>query len=478
MGMPAIKIWAKLQYFLNTGDGKPWDSGFSPSKVQPPQGLIDEGIRPEDPFRAEHENWYRNHLAKALQDAAMQGVSTAQKRGNHHVAFASLNRQSEDDRGGNFEWCGFNTSTANTAERLTKGDLDAIETVTSAGLSGAYNMVLGGVNRSVAGDSDYFNSYGVVYHAHGQNLFRAFDTGFAPFQTSVVLPGALRYGFGNAVKTYDNDNDIFPVYDSGTLEGSISRRTGSATQTNTAYAGVSAGGRNALAAAHMVKRRKQGSIVQPIYAITQNQKSSGNKCVIVRINNSAGFGQSLIYEGAELYGAGLEMYCAPVFCEAIGKWVIVTTNMPYTVNPNDNRPQGFNVYHAADGALQSPTLVAQTTKNVSIVRLGNMGNGFLIAIAAVERRTAESSYEIMVSPDSGITWCSTGRSLGFATQPGGWQTNIGPNLPQHNQFWINQSFDYDIAIGSWLFTFNGSNYVAAAGQGSHILIPSAKKLIL
>lgn len=481
MGMPTIKLWAKLANFLNTGDGKPWGNGFSATKVTPPQGLIDEGIRPEDPFRAEHENWYRNQVSKAVREIALQTVALSPRLGDMHSAMCARYTY-VGGTGINKDhmslWCGFQRSVNNSAVRVTPDAFAVTDENTSVGYADAYDMVLGGVNRSVSYTRDQSGGDsmdGIVYHAFGTRAFRSISHGFGPLLDSLTLNSNRRFGQGNACKVYTG-YEIFPGFISTTNEGLYILRTGSTTWTSVSYTGLSTNSRQAMCTAHMAKAKKLGVTTPDVFAITQNQQAPGSKCCVVRIANAAGFAQTVLHDGAELYGANSNLWCAPVHDEESNSWIIVSTDMRDATPSNPKLDiRGFRVYRAGLTTPHQPTLVCDASvQGVAPIRLASLGRGFLL-MAGLRRQNGFAVIELFVSPDSGETWHALGKSIGaFPTDVPLWNTVIGDQIAL-NQLWINATEDYDVNVGGGVWVYDGTAGSTSLDytKGTHIVIPSS-----
>ena len=59
-------IWAEKTYYENDGTSgvNPWRNGSTPTKLEPPPGTSQEGWVPNEPAKAEHENFLRNQTTQ------------------------------------------------------------------------------------------------------------------------------------------------------------------------------------------------------------------------------------------------------------------------------------------------------------------------------------------------------------------------------------------------------------------------------
>lgn len=468
MALPKIPRWATLVNFLADASLLPWKSGASPTKVQPPDGLIASGYEPEQPIAAEHENWYRNHVSGALQYAILLTLSTANRGvGTAHPAMVGMKDYFGQDNPK--AWCGFST-TANTAIRKTMDHSGTMRSNVNVNYAGAYSGTLGGVNRSIQPTDDVLTLSalrGIVYHAQGDVAYENMSYGFGAMSaTAYTLPATNRFTMGLGCKKFDG-GELVPTYNTGTQVGGMARRDGGA-WTLVPYTVGSVGARNALCTASLFKRKIVGATLQPIFAITQNQFSSGSKCVVVHITNDNALTQTLLYEGAELYGVGYSIWCPPVFDDATGQWIIASTRMDPSSGLS-NIDTGFRIFKAGESTPHVASLVCDGQgSGMGIIRLAALGGGFLLAVALRHIGGGASICELILSPDSGKTWHTTGRSFGFADIGHSWTTAIGDTM-SHNIYCINVTEDGQANVGGGTLLETGLQDYNAP---THIVIPS------
>lgn len=71
---PKPARWAEQTYFPNLGGGQPWESGVSPTKVDPPSDITNYGSTPDQPVIAAYDNWAKDKTAKALEFYRRQAI--------------------------------------------------------------------------------------------------------------------------------------------------------------------------------------------------------------------------------------------------------------------------------------------------------------------------------------------------------------------------------------------------------------------
>lgn len=471
---PRIIQWARDLYLTAAGDGKPWSTGSSPTKVEPVDGLKAQGFRPGVTIDAENLNWLLANNEEAQRDNLVRSIFSAPRRATTHPAMVG---SKTFFAGQGFEeasrwWNVFDNAVANTAQKRTTDLEGLLKTNTAGGYSSAGLGGLGaGVNRSIQPSDDWSTigrwDRGVVYHAHGNVMYTTIGSyTFAAFDSSVKnLTAGYAFGLGKGAKRFDGD-EVIPAYATATQLGVFF--TYDAGFTLKQYA-CSAGAKSAMCTAHAFKRNKIANAApQTIYFATQNQAATGAKCVVIALTNDATEVQTVLYEGAELYGAGYNMWCAPVFDDANNAWIIATSNAP-AAGPSGSVVNNWNTRIHRTGATspQSPTLIA-TLPNVQIIRLASLGGGNLVALCTRILNGGGMTIDVIASADGGETWRQTGRTFGIMGDGHTWTTAIGDTTL--NLWWINQTEDYQTVISGPTISEAGT---VTMGEPTNLVLPFA-----
>lgn len=478
---PRIIQWAKDLFYTAAADGQPWSTGTSPSKVEPLQGLVNQGFRPNVTINAEHLNYLLANIEDTQRQTLVRAIFSVPRRGQSHSAMVGYR---SFFKGQGFEetsrwWATFESYSANTASKKTPDMDSTIRRNTNAGYNPAYTPSYGGiVNRSIQPSDDYSSigrwNKGVVYHAHGTQIFTSVnDVGFAAFDSTVKnLTDGYSFGLGKGVKRYDG-REIIPIYENALSVGAFGIFGGSSFTIGT-YS-CSAGGKSAMCTAHAFKRRLVPSAApQTIFFAAQNQNSVGSKCVVISLTNDALATQTVLYEGAELYGVGFNMFCAPTYDEPNDAWLIATSNAPPNVLtvPNASTDWITRIYHANSSAPQSASIVS-TLSNALIFCMESLGGGNVVALAARIVNGGFPTIEVLFSADSGVTWDQTGRSFGVLSVGGhSWDKAIGDDTAL-KYWWINQTEDFQTVIAGPCFDESG---VVTGGEPTCLVLPFAHKL--
>lgn len=434
MSLPRIPLWAKLANFA-VDLTKPWGTGTSPTKVAPPQGLIDQGDVPDTPYAAEYENWQKNTNAIAARYTMLLAVKPVRK-GVFQPAMVFDSNATKAN--GLNTWNTLSSVTpSNSAFRMSVDLETTYNTQVDANFAGATSSA-GTMCRSISADDDSpSQNIGIVYQPQSTHAISSFGGSFGnPIFDNVLLTlsGNLRWGIGQGVKQI-NGSFLIPTYDFSTSQGSFQLCSGASIGSNFAYSVGAAGNKSALCTAQFFKHSIIAGSVQPIYVVTQNQSATGNKCVVMSISNVSGTpAQTLLYEGAELFGAGLNLYGPPVWDEDTQQWIFAASQ-----SNTFGGSGGFKIFGAPLNSPHTPTLIydsatsGSVVENVSILRMASLGGGVIVAWAI---KSSGDVVGIIASFDSGASWQDLNCDF-YQTNGGNFWSVIGDTA--FNSFCVNQS---------------------------------------
>jgi len=371
--LPKIPQWATQTFFPNLGGGNPWESGTSPTKVEPPLSIKDYGNTPDDPAVGAFDNWHKAGIVAAAEHTRKQhighwGLVTNEIANRTGTARAPM-------PSGGWLSLGYNSVTfVNTMVQLGS-DLESLAPYQDGTSNVQDNSAYACTN--LAGTFAWFHNAGVGKNVIGINLTTGVDGEEIP-------PLAL---------VAEEWSDIFCTPQGSLLMGGVGRfahRTVGGVWTVVTPAGLGVG-----------INQKEWWFYSSPDCPTPNRTWAMNRCDEFLYSDDGGLTWSAVTTST--IAAGSDCVSRPVYDKATNLWVTVQCDDP-TVNVS------YKIYHSVDGLNWTNP---GGNLNMNLTALAEFG-GVIYGIGIIGGQPlAFRAAEIMYSTDAGLTWSRTGKILAF-----------------------------------------------------------------